>query len=178
MLERYRVNDFRDKLKLRLYGSLFFDDEGEAGKRIAHGRLMHEIFENIITADDTERAVMHKCHEGMIAADEVAPLTREIKKLISDKRIAHWYDGSWRVRNETGILLKTGRTRRPDRVMIREGEVVVADYKFGEHDRPGYAGQVRRYMEELNNMGYENIKGFVWYVIAGELDEVKLNIQE
>ncbi len=178
MLEKYRVNDFRDKLKLRLYGSLFFDSEGEAGKRIAHGRLMHEIFEKIITADDVEKAVTGKYHEGMIFADEVVPLAGEIKKLISDKRIAHWYSGNWRVRNETGILLKTGKTRRPDRVMISEGEVVVADYKFGEHSRPGYAGQVRRYMKELKNMGYENVKGFVWYVLSGELDEVKPNINK
>jgi ATP-dependent helicase/nuclease subunit A len=175
MLEKYRVNYFRDKLKLRIYGNLFFDGEGKAGKRIAHGRLMHEIFEKIITADDVEKAVMGKYHEGMIFAEEVVPLAGEIKKLISDKRIAHWYSGSRKVRNETGILLKTGKTRRPDRVMISEGEVVVADYKFGEHNQPGYAGQVRRYMKELKNMGYKNVKGFVWYVLSGELDEVKLN---
>ncbi len=178
-LENYRVNDFKDKLKLRLYGSLFFDDEGEAGKRIAHGRLMHEIFENIVTADDTERAVRQKYHEGLIVMDEVAPLVSEIKKLISDKRIAHWYDGSWRVRNETGILLKSGRTRRPDRVMVSESEeVLVADYKFGGHARPGYNSQVRGYMKELKNMGYENVRGFVWYVFAGKLDEVELDIRQ
>ena len=170
----YRVNDFRTKLKLRLYGNLYLDKEGETGKNIARGRLMHEIFENIVTAADVKRAVKQKCYEGLVSSGEIDALADQIHSMIDDRRVAGWFDGSWKVRNETGILLKTGRTRRPDRVMIREGEVVVVDYKFGASGNPGYAGQVRRYMKEIENMGYANVKGFVWYPSAGELDEVEL----
>lgn len=170
----YRVNDFRTRLKLRLYGNLYMDREGEAGKNIAKGRLMHEIFENIITAADVKRTVMQKCYEGLVSSGETDALVGQIRTMIEDRRVAGWFDGSWKVRNETAILLKTGKTRRPDRVMIRNGEVVVVDYKFGTPGHPGYAGQVRRYMREIEQMGYRNVKGFVWYPAEGELDEVEM----
>jgi ATP-dependent helicase/nuclease subunit A len=175
LLDRYRVNNFREKLKLRLSGNFYLNDDTNTGKIIAHGKLMHEIFENIIIEGDVARAVKKKCLEGLIGYDEADILVGEIKKIIADKRVSQWYDGSWRVRNETGILLKTGKTRRPDRVMIKGGEVVVVDYKFGDQAHPGYAGQVRRYMKELKNMGYDIVRGYVWYVILGKIDEVDLN---
>ena len=176
MLDEYRVNNFRDKLRLRLYGSLFFDKEAEKGQRIARGRLMHEIFESIVTAGDVPKAVEQKCYEGLIGKDEAGALAGDIERLIGDKRVAHWYDGSWHVRNETAILLKSGRTRRPDRVMTRKDEVVVVDYKFGDYSPSVYEGQVRRYMSELTGMGYNNVTGYVWFVLSGELEEVKSDI--
>jgi ATP-dependent helicase/nuclease subunit A len=70
------------------------------------------------------------------------------------KNVAHWFDGTWRVRNETAILMKGGKTVRPDRVMIKDDQVIIVDYKFGEQLQPRYRNQVRRYMGELREMGY------------------------
>ena len=51
-------------------------------------------------------------------------------------------------------------------------EVIVVDFKFGtplseHHD------QVRRYMSLLSEMGYTNIKGYLWYVYSNLINEVK-----
>ncbi len=173
--ESYHVNDFRDKLRLRPYGNLFFSDDNDIGKRIDHGRLMHEIFEHIITSGDIKKAVMQKSREGIITREEAMEMIGTITGITGKKEVAHWFDGSWRVRNETAILLKGGKTRRPDRVMIKEGQVVVVDYKFGQHVQPRYRNQVRRYMDELREMGYNNLKGYVWYPLAGVIDEVDMN---
>jgi ATP-dependent helicase/nuclease subunit A len=172
--ESYHVNDFRDKLRLRPYGNLFFSDDNDIGKRIDHGRLMHEIFENIITSNDIKKAVMQKSRQGIITREEAMEMIGTITGITGKKEVAHWFDGSWRVRNETAILLKGGKTRRPDRVMVKEGQVVVVDYKFGEHVQPRYRSQVRRYIDELKEMGYNNLKGYVWYPLSGVIDEVDM----
>jgi ATP-dependent helicase/nuclease subunit A len=172
--ENYHVNNFRDKLRLRPYGSLFFSDDQDIGKRIDHGRLMHEIFENIITSKDIVKAVMQKVHAGIITRDEAGEMIGTITAITGKKEVSHWFDGSWMVRNETAMLLKGGRTRRPDRVMMREGQVVIVDYKFGEHLQPRYRNQVRRYMNELRQMGHMNLKGYVWYPLIGTIDEVDM----
>ena len=171
---RYHVNDFRGKLRLRLRGNLFISSDMDAGTRIDHGRLMHEIFENIITSRDIEKAVMHKCHEGIIGREEALEMVAEIRRMTGGSEVARWFDGSWRVRNETSILHKGGKTRRPDRVMVKDGQVVVVDYKFGENVQPRYRNQVRRYMKDLREMGYDNLKGYVWYPLRGIIDQVEM----
>jgi len=64
------------------------------------------------------------------------------------------------------------QTRRPDRVMMKDRQVVVVDFKFGK-PKDGYRQQVREYMDLLSAMGYEQISGYLWYVFANELEEVK-----
>jgi CRISPR/Cas system-associated exonuclease Cas4 (RecB family) len=83
--------------------------------------------------------------------------------------VREWFDGSWRVIAEQDILTKEGTLRRPDRVMIRAGEVVVVDYKFGEKKSPGHLAQVRIYAEMLRQMNYEKVSGFIWYVVQNEI---------
>ena len=56
--------------------------------------------------------------------------------------------------------------------MMKDGKVVVVDFKFGKK-RTDYHKQVRDYMSLLSDMGYENIRGYLWYVFENELVEVK-----
>ena len=65
------------------------------------------------------------------------------------------------------------QTRRPDRVMRKDGQVVVVDFKFGKKNE-AYRAQVQEYMDLLTLMGYTHIRGFLWYVFANELEEVTL----
>jgi hypothetical protein len=64
---------------------------------------------------------------------------------------------------EADILLPSGDIRRPDRVVISEGRVMVIDFKFGE-ENPKYESQVRLYCRLLSTMGYHKPEGFLWYV--------------
>ena len=71
-------------------------------------------------------------------------------------------------------------TRRPDRVMMRServGErelrrVVVVDYKFGEHETAGHRRQIAEYMRLLGEMGYDEVKGYLWYIRLRKVVEV------
>ena len=56
-------------------------------------------------------------------------------------------------------------------VMMKDGEVVVVDFKFGKK-HADYHGQVRHYMSLLASMGYSHIRGYLWYVFNNEVEEV------
>jgi hypothetical protein len=62
--------------------------------------------------------------------------------------------------------------RRPDRVMTNGKEVVVVDFKFGT-ERDEYHNQVRQYVQLLRSMGYQNVKGFLWFVYSNIIKQVK-----
>ena len=74
--------------------------------------------------------------------------------------------------NECSILTPNGEEKRPDRVIIKDGEAVVIDYKFGAYSPEDtdlyrrYKKQVSRYKELLTSMGYTNVKGYLWYLSA------------
>lgn len=51
--------------------------------------------------------------------------------------------------------------------------MIVVDFKFGQ-PRPEHQVQVREYMTLLGNMGYQNIYGYIWYVLRNDIREVKL----
>ena len=58
--------------------------------------------------------------------------------------------------------------------MMKDGEVVVVDFKFGGPNNK-YNKQVVDYMQLLSKMGYEKISGYLWYVEEGRIEQVKAN---
>ena len=77
--------------------------------------------------------------------------------------MSDWFRPGNNVLKESEILLPSGVTRRPDRVIINDGKAVIIDFKFGEENKH-YADQVRQYRRLLSEMGYNEIEAFLWYV--------------
>ena len=73
--------------------------------------------------------------------------------------------------NELSIINTDGNVERPDRVIMRNGETIVVDYKFGE-ERKGYRWQVGRYIKLLRQMGHSRVKGYIWYVKNNKVEEI------
>jgi len=102
-------------------------------------------------------------------------VAREVaKKAFSSPEIQDWYSGKWTLFNECAIIYKEKgvlQTRRPDRVMMKDDQVVVVDFKFGK-ENPKYNKQVKGYMQLLTKMGYKNITGYLWYVDEEKIEKV------
>ena len=62
--------------------------------------------------------------------------------------------------------------RRPDRVMTDGQQWIVVDFKFGS-PKDEYYDQVREYMNLLTTMGHQQIRGYLWFVYANKIEEVK-----
>ncbi len=56
-------------------------------------------------------------------------------------------------------------------VWTSDGHVDVIDYKFGRQKRKSYQKQVERYMDMFRKLGFDNVRGYVWYVELGEIEE-------
>jgi ATP-dependent helicase/nuclease subunit A len=67
------------------------------------------------------------------------------------------------VMKEAEILLPSGKTKRPDRIIIGKDRIKIIDFKFGEENKIHH-GQIRQYCNLLNEMGYSNTEAFLWYV--------------
>ncbi|WP_102407252.1 UvrD-helicase domain-containing protein [Parabacteroides bouchesdurhonensis] len=157
-----------ERLQLRLHGKgFFFDDE-----RRKHGALMHEILSRIRTKSDIAISVDNYRLAGIVDKDEAEALYSKLSELLDLPEVSPWYDGSFRVLNEVDILFSKGLSKRPDRVMIGENGVTVVDYKFGEVQDKRYHNQVRTYLDLIRRMGYNEVKGFLWYVELNKIEAV------
>ena len=61
--------------------------------------------------------------------------------------------------------------RRPDRIMLRDNQMIVVDFKFGK-PKNSHQQQVRQYMDLLSRMGYTGISGYLWYVDENKIEKV------
>lgn len=95
----------------------------------------------------------------------------------------NWFSKEYESINECEILYR-GEFWRPDRVLVRpesKDEAIVVDYKFGVTEagarfnalKSKYEKQVSSYMELLSKMGYKSVKGYLWFVMAGIVSEVR-----
>jgi ATP-dependent helicase/nuclease subunit A len=160
----YSVSYDTGSLRLKLHGENYFSTEGEeVRKKINYGKLMHTVFEGINRYEDIGPAIRKLVIEGVLPEDESHEIEDRVRELVSDPVISGWFAPDNEVMTEAAILLSTGTTRRPDRVVFRDGKTTVVDFKFGE-EHENHKEQVRHYCLLLGDMGYSNIEGFIWYV--------------
>ncbi|MFO7620110.1 MAG: UvrD-helicase domain-containing protein [Bacteroidales bacterium] len=168
----YFVSFDMGSLKLRLHGENYLSQAGEAVReRINYGTLMHEIFERIITASDVAPAVRKLVSEGKISEKEAGHLEERIISLVTSPGSAGWFSPGNRVLTEQSVLLPSGSIRRPDRVIFKNGRIIIVDFKFGE-EAPHHRAQVSSYVRLLSEMGYRDIEAFLWYPDTNKITRV------
>ena len=159
---------FDDRLKLKLNNKYFFAEDGQR----EYGTLMHEIVSKVSTLDDLDQILETYQLAGDITSVEKENMSKLLSDYLSTDQIVKWYSGEYRVLNEVQILQPNGTFIRPDRVMIKQDEVVVIDYKFGEREEKKYIKQVKNYMTQIQKIGYSNVKGYICYITLGIITEV------
>lgn len=157
------------------------EGEGSSATYINIGNVLHQLFAHIYTTDDVALLLRQMEEDGILDSQpEVKQqLFSQIQSALSQPLINDWFSSRWQVFNECAVLEydeETGVTveHRPDRVMNSGDEWIVVDFKFGKPHQ-SYHQQVKRYMRLLSDMGHRQIKGYLWYVLKGKVDEVFLD---
>lgn len=144
------------------------------------GELLHRMMEHIERVEDVERVVRQFAAEGLIPSTmDREELVQMLRKAMSHPTAVTWFDGSWRLYRECNILRRaeTGElsSLRPDRVMMRDGEIVIIDFKFGA-PHEAHHDQVRKYAELLQDMGHTRLRGYLWYMFQDHIEDVALYV--
>lgn len=151
-------------------------EEDATDQYIRQGQLLHTLFSCIRTYRDIPNAIGRLRMEGIIKSSAQEEQIRKLTEwALGHPKVKEWFSGDWELYNECAILYQengTIQTRRPDRVMMKDGETIVLDFKFGKPKRE-YQWQVREYMDLLEKMGYAPVKGYLWYVYNNELEEIR-----
>ena len=172
LLDNYPTSQAR--MSLRFGGQRYFEDGGDRRLSARNmGILMHSVLSEATTIEDINKSIDRLQKDGRIAPSQAEELHAAIEREFSREQVREWF-GEWDdVRCESDILCShEAGTRRPDRVMIRGERAVVVDYKFGEEHSSAHKRQMRHYIELLSKMGYEQIEGYLWYLMTGEIVKI------
>ena len=149
--------------------------EQQQQEYIAQGELVHLVLSHIEKKEDLENALNSVLVlQGLIATTkQYDTIKKLLQRALDNPQAEDWFNGSYILFNERSILVADGeeKTRRPDRVMIKGDTAVVVDYKLAR-ERENHGEQVETYMKLLRQIGYKNVKGYLWYIYKNEIKEV------
>lgn len=167
---RYEKGEWRDKISIREQPDLFSPDDEDyhSGEKINYGILLHDLLSRIFLKDQSEEVIREGIRSGMIRKDQEKKIREMLKKLWENEQVVDWFSGKWEVRTEVPVLPKSGQLSRMDRVMIRNDQAIVVDYKTGWF-RDEHKNQVLDYRRILRQMGYSKVEGYLLYLGSGKL---------
>lgn len=158
-------------------------DELQSRNYIKFGNILHLIFSRIHTVEDIPMILDEYESTGVLYEGNLNRKELDLKLrsyINSDKTATDWFSPHWKLYNECSVLktvTENGKEkvveRRPDRVMRNRDKIVVVDFKFGKmHDE--YHDQVREYMKIFHDMGFTDVKGYLWFVMKKQIVSVTL----
>lgn len=141
-------------------------------KAAQYGILAHEIMSEVSTQNDITRLVDRYIDEGILSEEERPFILQETQQIWNHPQINKWLTGGYKIWNEASIITAGGESIRPDKVFTSPEETIVLDFKFTQGDYVGHKSQVDKYAKTLQNLGYKNVKGFLYYAKSSQLVEV------
>lgn len=158
------------------------DDELEQRRErdqyIDTGNIIHRLFSTIHDYTEVDAAIDQMEFDGVLYD---RPMTREqlkefIEEKLRDPRVNDWFSPRWKAFNECSMIYydpeeQRVKEQRPDRVVYDGKKMVVIDFKTGgkmeKHKR-----QVRGYVYQLKDMGYNDVEGYLWYIRNNDIVKV------
>ena len=170
-LEDAPINE-RGRLKFNADATDFFSEDGSVGSAASQrikGIVLHDILADVCVTEDLDDAVDYAVVAGTIAIEDAAEVKSLLRTRICSVESLGWFPKERNnVLNEVELIDTDGKTYRPDRVIRHGNDVMIVDYKFGEHHR-SYERQLKRYAELWMRMGYNVRSANLWYVNTGEI---------
>jgi len=131
-----------------------------------YGNLVHAILSEINSAGDVSKIVGKYYLAGIIDEKESEEITVLIDKVVNHEKLKSLFSKDVLVKNEIDLIEvenDTRQTLRPDRVVLKDGKMVIIDYKTGERSK-AHIRQINQYSGVFEKLGYREIEKKLVYL--------------
>lgn len=135
-----------------------------------YGILVHYILSKLNYVSELPDVIANFKISGEINEEEAIAIEKDVIALLSNPLISCYYETGVQVKNEIEILTEDGFIIRPDRVVIRNNEAIVIDYKTGKIKTTKYQEQMNSYEIALLKLGYTSVKKILLYIKEQEIE--------
>ncbi len=107
--------------------------------------------------------------EGWLRTPDVKEIQELAESVLQHVGLRALLDKPYQRFDERTIITRDGSSYRPDKVLTGSDETWILDFKFTREKESSHIKQVNEYKMMLQEMGYKNIKGHLFYGFTGEL---------
>jgi ATP-dependent exoDNAse (exonuclease V) beta subunit len=168
---RWDYQNWTNLLQVKKYAVDFSLEGMEQRKKRDFGLLVHEILEKAASLAEARLQLKNLYFEGRITKEVSLSVERQMEELFNQGQFASWFDPEDTLLTEQGILLPGGKQKRPDKIILRENEAIVVDFKTGD-EYGKYEKQVREYMSLVQALSRKPTKGYLCYLESGKIVEI------
>ena len=154
-VKKQEKTDWRNVISLKHSAEKVWDVEKQK-ESIKWGKILHLALSQIKQKEDIEVVIDTLFSKGKCDKSQYDKLKNKLPVLLESEKIAKYFTPNWEVRTEKEILLETGETYIPDRLVFNGNEVTIIDYKTGDREHK-HQNQIKDYANALKKMGYEVI---------------------
>ncbi len=133
------------------------------------GMAIHEVLSKLVKYDDLIHLIDKMTLNGEIPSDMKDEIIIQVKNILEIPQVKDWFEPGVINKAEADILLPGNGMIRPDKVIFNKNEVIIADFKSGMPDK-AHEVQMNQYKEQLELMGYENVKCCLLYTSLKRID--------
>jgi len=172
ILPSYPSNKWQDKIRISTKADRISELLGEKKQDKARfGVIVHDVIAAISNPEEIDAVLERQRFEGLISEDEKYEVRELVVQVMEHPVLKGFFDTDWEVKREQEILTPEAKTLRPDRVLVREKEAILIDFKTGKQHEAHWE-QVLNYADKLTGMGYEKVKKYLVYLPGPEVVEV------
>lgn len=169
-LTYYESHNWQDKLQIKHSQTLILDDSGLSKTDL--GIYVHDIFSKLNDLSEIPVLLEKVKAEKMLNTEDYNVIQKLVKdNLHSESKLLPWFQTDWEVKTEVPVLLTDGSLIRLDRVLLRNNEAKILDFKTGQKSERDKK-QLNFYRNTLKKMGYERVTAHIAYLNPLEIEEV------
>lgn len=130
---------------------------------VSEGILIHEILSKIKTTEDFTNILKDYIDYGIINEEKEKNLKQKFSEILSDIKIKKWFSEEYDILNEAEIIDEKGSIIRPDRIMMKDNNIILLDYKTGTENK-SHTEQMKKYTDAVKKLRYDSTEGYILYL--------------
>jgi ATP-dependent exoDNAse (exonuclease V) beta subunit len=170
LLQEYTHNFNGKAAVISTSKGVLWAENAEAARQ--RGTVLHNYLSLIHTADDLEQVFKKIDRDRSLSSEETTGLKNNIGDIVNNPVTARFFTRDQEVINEQKILMPQGENIIPDRLLIKDGELTIIDYKSGVKSQK-HLEQIESYARILTSMGYRVKESLLIY--TDQMEVVTLN---
>jgi hypothetical protein len=132
------------------------------------GNQFHLAIDQISVASQIDATIDQLINQGEIERLFKVEMVKKLTLLFENKTYTSLFENAIEILSEQSILIDSQTTKRPDKIILKEHETIVIDYKTGSV-KPTHSQQILLYISLMNEMNFPSVKGYIYYSTTNEL---------
>ena len=151
------------------------------------GNQLHLVLSLANHPNEIETTILQLIKSGEVEMDFLERLKSEGIEILQDADYQSLFSNHIEILSEQPIIIDAFNTIRPDKIIVKDVKVkneaevevegvirkkaIILDYKTGMPNAK-YAKQVTEYVLALNEIGYSEVEGYLFYTATKKLERV------